>query len=164
MRIIRLIIFFAFIASCNNNTAKKDGRVIGLDANSVKGIILHADTTQCYNEHIPHVGRLLSDQLAFNKGYAALYVLKSSCSVCIGEFIDFIKIMHSTDLDIPIYALLADSHGITIEYYMGQMLSPIERALTNLFIFENIIALSDIESDDKNVILIYDNRIIDFIR
>jgi len=64
-----------------------------------------------------------------NKALVDLYIIDASCSLCIGEFLNFCSLTAEEKCEEPIIVIVDSRHSQQLSYYIGQLHESIKRRI-----------------------------------
>jgi hypothetical protein len=151
-----IILFAGFLFSCSSNkkTEKEynEERVQFLKEFVAKSDTLHAIKYDLSTFHF--------DELINNQQASFIYILNSECSVCIGEFLDFVLHLEKSKENLNLITIVNQGDKDIIQYYVKQFngkwnISPI--FLENL---NNKYVDDLLEKQNGTVFYVFRNKII----
>lgn len=118
------------------------------------------DTAGCKSgsvvEQVTGLQTVIDSVLAGKRGYRMFYLLNSGCSVCIGQLLDFGRVMERSGLKIPIYVIpVSRNHVPTIEYYLEQPGMGLEAEIRGI---KHSLLGGQISDWNRTVVVTYGNR------
>jgi hypothetical protein len=156
-----IILFAVFLFSCSSNK-KNEKEYDEKRVQFLKDFVTKSDTlyTFKYDSDIFHFDELIDNQQIINRKTSLIYILNSECSVCIGEFLDFVFHLGKSEENLPLIAIINQGEKYTMQYYMEQFN---EKQGINLTFIENSSNkyVNDLlEKQNGKVFYIFKNKII----
>ncbi len=159
MKYIICLIITLFLTSCNSNKKEEydEKRALFIKEFVTQVNALHPFE---YDKMVFHMDKLINELRIGDESFTGLaYVINSECSVCIGEFLDFMSHLEKITERLPLIAIVEPGTKETLKYYIKQ--TGLETI--NLIFRENIVNRyieGTLEKQNGMIFYIYKDKVI----